>query len=607
LGQEFYRRQFGRSVTVGYNVDSFGHGAYLPRFLRQGGLDSYVFMRPAQEEKQLPANLFRWRSPDGFEVVTFRIPGSYQTSAADIGGHVEKSLEFVPEGIEHTMCFFGVGDHGGGPTKAQIEWIRGHADDIDGAKLIFSHPRAFFDAVACDIEKMPVVQGELQHYAIGCYTVRRPIKTAMRRAEAMLIQAEGATEVFAKRVQAEQLEEIARNWECVLFNQFHDILGGTCLDGCALETVGQLAAAESDARKAITTVTRRAFRNEAEPSLHKIVVFNPSGEPFEGCVVHEPWVQWDQGEYALRDSDGRGIPTQWLPAQALMPGMRTMLFQTSVPARGWLICELIKSQSKQPAEGPRADADRLEGSSLRIDGRGLSNHHVRVSCDGEAMKVNNWSLRLDVLEDLTDTWGHSACPRFDGRRLGGFSWGDGIDVVEKGPIRAAGRRFAAFDRSEAWCRVILVDGEPMLRLQLAVVWAQARQLLRLRLDAPEEIAERTDLVSGGPLVRPTDGLEYPLGGGMMATAGKEKLALVSPEIFSASVDPGGISLTLLRSPHAAHHEPVSPQQRPDATVTDQGAHLFDLLIWPNCHGEVEDLAALARQMMMPPICWDLTG
>jgi alpha-mannosidase len=46
VGQAYCRRTFGRPTTVGYNVDSFGHTAYLPRFLREAGIDTYVFMRP---------------------------------------------------------------------------------------------------------------------------------------------------------------------------------------------------------------------------------------------------------------------------------------------------------------------------------------------------------------------------------------------------------------------------------------------------------------------------------------------------------------------------------------------------------------------------------
>ena len=176
VGQDYYRRKFGSAATVGYNVDSFGHTAYMPRLLRQAGIDSYVFMRPGPHEMDLPANLFRWRSPDGCEVTVYRIAGVYCSDAEDIRQQVEKAVASMPAGVDESMCFFGVGDHGGGPTKRQIDWIIANAEAIEGVRLIFSHPRAFFDAVAPHSAALPAVDDELQHHAIGCYSVERRIR-----------------------------------------------------------------------------------------------------------------------------------------------------------------------------------------------------------------------------------------------------------------------------------------------------------------------------------------------------------------------------------------------------------------------------------------------
>jgi len=102
-GQGYFRAAFGRPTTVGYNIDSFGHCAYMPRFLRQAAIGSYVFMRPGPHEKQLPGGLFRWQSPDGHEVVAFRIAASYTTHHVDMREHVERSMAVVPETVHHVM------------------------------------------------------------------------------------------------------------------------------------------------------------------------------------------------------------------------------------------------------------------------------------------------------------------------------------------------------------------------------------------------------------------------------------------------------------------------------------------------------------------------
>jgi alpha-mannosidase len=190
LGRDYFQSRFGQFPRVGFNVDSFGHAAALPGLMRRYGQDRYVMMRPQEHEKALPARLFRWRGQEnGEEVTTFRIARAYATRDVT-AEHILASLEGLPAGISHTMCFVGVGDHGGGPTERQIQWCRDHTEVFDGCRLEFSSPSRFFDAVSQDAADLPLVTGELQHHAVGCYSVSRAIKVAVRRAEETLAQAE---------------------------------------------------------------------------------------------------------------------------------------------------------------------------------------------------------------------------------------------------------------------------------------------------------------------------------------------------------------------------------------------------------------------------------
>ena len=63
--QRYFKENFGKTATVGYNVDSFGHCATLPKILKKSGMDSYIFMRPSPAEKDLDSDVFTWISDDG--------------------------------------------------------------------------------------------------------------------------------------------------------------------------------------------------------------------------------------------------------------------------------------------------------------------------------------------------------------------------------------------------------------------------------------------------------------------------------------------------------------------------------------------------------------
>lgn len=227
-GQRYFAEKFGLICRVGYNPDSFGHHAMLPQLLKKSGMDSYVFMRPGATEKSLDSNLFIWKSADGSEIVTCRIP--FYTHI--VAGELENALQYGVKQAEEApwsaaMLMFGVGNHGGGPTKQNIETIQRWQLKDDGSTLTMSSPVAFFEQAMK--ETLPYYQGDLQMHAIGCYSIQAEVKKWNRQAEQLL----QATEKFASF--AQQLtgqcypQQMDRAWKNVLFNQFHDILPGSGL------------------------------------------------------------------------------------------------------------------------------------------------------------------------------------------------------------------------------------------------------------------------------------------------------------------------------------------------------------------------------------------
>ena len=140
LGKGYMSERLGAEPRVAYCVDSFGHAGTLPQIFKKCGFDAYVFMRPGPHEKELPAQAFWWEAPDGSRVLTFRITGAYASRVIDQEEHIQKAVDAKPAQLSHTMCFFGLGNHGGGPTKAQIENVQevaGRRSDLD---IRFSSP-----------------------------------------------------------------------------------------------------------------------------------------------------------------------------------------------------------------------------------------------------------------------------------------------------------------------------------------------------------------------------------------------------------------------------------------------------------------------------------
>ena len=132
-GKKYFKEKFNVDVTVGYNVDSFGHNASLPQILVKAGFKYYIFFRPNKDEKVLPSMVFWWQSEDGSKILASRPPVTKKSFYCTEAGDLKKVINGIKKavtksGLNFSLFFYGVGNHGGGPTKKNIESIKEYND-----------------------------------------------------------------------------------------------------------------------------------------------------------------------------------------------------------------------------------------------------------------------------------------------------------------------------------------------------------------------------------------------------------------------------------------------------------------------------------------------
>ena len=568
----YFRDALGADIRTGYNVDSFGHCAYLPDFYVNAGIRNYVFMRPMAHEKELPGDIFRWHSPSGAEVLAARVPYGYASSPGGIAARMAQAAEQPDGGTGHALFLCGVGDHGGGPAREEVEYILAHRNDFPGVAFRFSHPDAFFAAVranAAAFARLPVVEGELQHHAIGCYTAYSPVKRSLRETEALFHRS-------ARRLRRPARTAAAKS---LLFATFHDILAGSCIETAypsILDRLGAVRAAIEDAE--IAAVRRR---NAALPrdGLQRMIVDNFGPAPFSGLAEFEPWLSDTPkerlAEMRLVDAAGKTVPHQFIPEESLSFIGPRVLFPARIPAHGRRIFGIDYS-------------GRETSAAAKPHGRS----RPRAFPSGGKLPTPLASLSFDVLQDATDTWSHG--PKGYGtdvaRTLPPTKEGT---VLFEGPL--ATETLTAFaddlgDTIQAACRT--EAGLPGIRLRLRVLWVRAREILKLSLKPAFRVARRIDSVPGGDVERALDAEEYPFYRVVrLVGAAGEEMAVLSDNIFACDVLPDGtLRLTLLRTPYFAHHAPREIPEQTMAPVADLGVHDFALTILRN-----PSSAALARE------------
>lgn len=602
LGRRYLESRFGTFPRVACNVDSFGHAATLPRIMRASGQDRYVMMRPQEHERALPSRLFLWRGfPEDEGVITFRIAHDYATRTIT-REHVEASLEDLPPGVAHTMCFIGVGDHGGGPTERQIAWCRENADAIAGCKLVFSSPQRFFDAVAD--AALPVFEGELQPHAVGCYSVTRAIKLAVRRAEHVLGAAEIATR-FDPRPEPDVHARLERAWEDVCFNHFHDTLAGTCIPSAYRVLEDQVGGAAAIADGIAQTAFRRRVATLGDDTRQRIVLFNVSELGFEGYATLDPWTgaRW-KPHWRLCDGTGAIVPYQLVAPESIADPRPRVLVRTHLGPGEMKPLFLLREEAA--AEDALTAPVHVDG--VRLLGNGIAIDHD----DGPALHFDRAAAlrpRLELYDDPTDTWAHGA-KRIGTTLRATARWAMPV-IVDRGPLMASAIAKGSIAESQLRAEWRLYRGETAAELLLDIDWRALHKALKLVLPLPFSPARHTDGIPGGTLCRSERNCERPLRDFVLLHGtpdiGPEigpDVGVVCPDAFAIDVGEDCASFTLLRSPWMAHHDPAPAEGTPRAIASDQGRHGFRFLF--ACNPNVEWLERRAAMYHRPLLVADDT-
>ncbi len=654
LGQRTFMRLFGLHARVGYNVDSFGHNAALPQLLAGSGMEGYVFLRPGPHECVLPAEVFRWIGPDGSSVAAARIPDEYTVWGANLLPHVHRCVARLSEENPAGICFYGVGNHGGGPTRENIGNLEEERLPMAeaGVSLRFSSPDQFFLDLASRGTVLPEVSGDLLMHAPGCLSVHAGVKRWNRRAEHALLDAEKWVSLAGMVFGHETPEDLNRAWRQILFNQFHDVLAGTSIEAAYEDAREQYGEACSIAARARNAALQGLLRRIGMPSRDRsvaLVVFNGATEAAYGPVAFE--LEWKAETSVMRDVQGRSVPVQRIAPRSLVGGRQRFVFVPALPAFGyetfWLEAVASPAASGGGAErvigadGGEAVARAPETAADAADTTALS-PIARMASDGSIVMDNGIvrlmiaadsglpvSLRLlpdgpellaapgavpVVVEDDSDTWSHHITRYADG--IGAFA-ADAVVLEENGPVRATVRVGMRWGESRMLQRFSLCMQEAAVRVSTTVDWHERWKLLKLCFTpALTDVSVRAAIPFGGA-PRADNGDEQPMqdwadvtgtvseaaGGGDAPPdrPGRAGLTVLNDGRHGMDFRNGTLRLTVLRSPVYAHHVPVAAEAGQALRFMDQGEQTAQWMLLPHDGTQVAARAvAAAVRFQQPP-------
>ena len=619
-GQRAFEEIFGQRAVTGYNVDSFGHAGSLPQILRGAGLHNYVFFRPQPgKEKELPGPIFWWESADGSRVLTSRPPLHYPSHPGDLTERIAAAAAEAPPDVGHIMCFYGVGNHGGGPTRANLASIQRAMERPEGPEVRFSSPDRFFEAVRESSASLPVLRDELQHHARGCYTAVSELKWHNRKAEHALLTAEKFCALAHHLLHtAYPRQALARAWEKVLFNQFHDILAGTSLVEACEDAYETYEESEGVAGLALeTALAAIAGQVDTRGPGRPLLVFNalPWAQrvPVEVALPltegwHDDWRgERRPGRVRLTDDQGTEVTSQVTAIEH--DGGRYLIhfcFLADLPALGYRCYHL-----QFPDDAPTWEAAQPMPISE------IENEQIRLSFD----PVRGWLVSLydkenevellrgagavpRVVDDPSDTWSHGI-ERFD-QVIGAFRAQGEVMLIEDGPVRKVVRVTGHWGASTVTTDYALYAGEKQVYLTMDVDWHEQLKMLKLAFALNLEDPQSTASIPYGCIQRVDDGGEEPCQdwvdvsgniGGQVCGVG-----LLNDCKYGYDVGQGELRMSILRSPIYAFHQPRQIEPGVTYRYTDQGQQTVAMAIVPHSGNYVEaDIVRRAASLNVPPV------
>ena len=608
VGKRWFQRYFDVDVHIGWNPDSFGYTWQLPQIYRRSGIDTFVTQKMSWNSQEsswrqtfaFPYKLFWWQSPDGSRVLTY-FPHGYG-GGIGAAGLSQDIADYVPQtGFPEIMHLYGVGDHGGGPTREMVDQgVRLAEPSVVFPKLQFSTARAFFvdaeKAIGDGSLKPPVWDNELYlAYHRGCYTTQSETKKLIRQNEELLQNAEKFAALSflttARPYSNAGFEEI---WKRVLFDQFHDIMPGS---GIAINYV--------DAERNLTDASLRSQKilDGALDSLNRLIDTRGEGIP---VVVYNS-LSWDRSgpvkietsapaagrHLEARDSAGQTLLSQVVATGAADRQVTLNVLVKGVPALGYRVIHLV------PVANLRALA-----TSLKIDGANIENEFFRLKIDPRTGCVTSLVNKADGQEAVAPGGCGNLLQAFKDVPRTQDAWEIRFDqdewdlrqphsvaVIERGPERAVVRiqhTFHAPTRQEGPDSTIQQDltvysGVPRIDVNTQVEWHEQHVLLKAGFPVNVHSDKATFEIPYATIERPTtrntpeeQGMfEVPaLRWGDLSNA-TQGFSLLNASKYGYDARDNVIRLSLLRSPQ---------MPAPDNGIADQGFHEFTYSLYAHAGG-----------------------
>ena len=605
VGKRYFEKNFGVDVKIGWNPDSFGYNYQLPQIYKKSGMDYFVTQKLlwAHEFTTFPYKLFWWQAPDGSKLLTY-FPHDYaggidaEPLATDLSIWMPsiygKTIPAKPE----MMHLYGVGDHGGGPTRIMLD----HADQLRAPdavypKLEFSFARDFFSDLEKKLPSMqvPTWDGELYFaYHRGVFTTQAETKRRIRRAEENVLNAEKFASLASLYGKPYPNDGLELTWKNLLFDHFHDIMPGSGIAVNYLDAKRNL----ENVDRAANDVTMGSLREIAAHANTQgegvpVLIFNPLSWPRTEVTEVEAQLPAPAEQIEVVDSAGKPAESQLLYLDPETHRTHFLLL-ANAPALGYQTY-FVRAASKAPAVHSmlKASAATLENEFIRVkidpqtgcmtslfDKRSGTEALAPAETDTGGSKTSVCGNLLQTFVDKPKQWDAWNIDADFEKQHWDLDKADEVKLTESGPLRAIIQVKNHFQNSTFVRDIIVYAGMPRVDVKMMVEWHEKHILLKVAFPLSAHSEKAAFEIPFGSVERPTTRntpaelaqFEVPAQRWADISDSKHGFSLLNDCKYGYDAKGNVLRLSLLRSP-----------EWPDPHA-DEGHHEFTYSLYPHGGG-----------------------
>jgi alpha-mannosidase len=611
IGKRFFQKEYGVDVRIGWNPDSFGYNWQLPQIYKRSGMDYFVTQKMQwNDTNQLPFKLFWWKSPDGSKVLSY-FPHDYANNNLNpvrLSGDLAIARERAP-GIEEMMDLYGVGDHGGGPTRAVLDegnhWAQ---PGMVVPKIEFGTAQSFFTNVEKKVSSdspewnyisiakgykapaaepgkigVPTWDSEMYfEYHRGIMTSQAQHKRNMRESEEQTLNAEKYASLAWLNGDRYPNDQFTDAWKKIAFNGFHDLAAGS-----GIGIIYKEAQEEFDhVRYETNEISSHSIHSLAANINTKaagdvpVLVFNPLAWPHTGVTtVSVQMPSSAAGGVSLLDEHNKVLPTKVLSSDAKTSTYKLLVQAHDVPSLGYQVLHAVAGEKPFKTD-LKASGTTMENDFLRVevdsktgcitslyDKKAKFESLAKGACGNQLQTFKDTPKQYDAWNIDPGTYDH----------MTPIDKADSVELVEKGPMRAVIRVSRTWQASKLVQDIQLYADTDTVDVINDIDWQETHVLLKAAFPLAASGPMATYEIPYGTIERPTtrndswEKAQFEVPALRWADLGDEQhgFSLLNEAKYGYDAEGNTLRLTLLRSP-----------TWPDP-VADKGRQRFSYALYPH--------------------------